>query len=180
MWQCLSLSLQEFQSHLYGIERQKKIAAFNAYVVSIAPLWNWKSSQTRSCKGSSATFQSHLYGIESRKHSGFRLPKSKFQSHLYGIESSVGWRLKRYAGVSIAPLWNWKSVQESWSSGETEFQSHLYGIERTMEALNPTQPRVSIAPLWNWKQKLMGHRTKRICFNRTFMELKVATNREYA
>ena len=54
-----------FQSHLYGIERQV-IPPFLCLVqVSIAPLWNWKSSATCSVQERLRAFQSHLYGIES-------------------------------------------------------------------------------------------------------------------
>ena len=54
--------------------------------------------------------------------------------------------------VSIAPLWNWKSVVGHVEQGT---------------------PRVSIAPLWNWKEELKAAEKRMYeCFNRTFMELK--------
>ena len=53
--------------------------------------------------------------------------------------------------VSIAPLWNWKSV-EPWEGLERgAFQSHLYGIERLLRFSSSAGMTVSIAPLWNWK-----------------------------
>ena len=75
--------------------------------------------------------------------------------------------------VSIAPLWNWKSV-EPWEGLERgAFQSHLYGIERLLRFSSSAGMTVSIAPLWNWKDG--GRSTKAVgvySFNRTFMELK--------
>ena len=119
-------------------------------------------------------FQSHLYGIERRNFYRWKEDEYTFQSHLYGIESgqNKGWHSGD--GVSIAPLWNWKTVEggdyqackgfnrtfmelkercghhrQRWRG---EFQSHLYGIERV--ALRRT------------RNGAKG-------FNRTFMELKV-------
>ena len=75
--------------------------------------------------------------------------------------------------VSIAPLWNWKSV-EPWEGLERgAFQSHLYGIERLLRFSSSAGMTVSIAPLWNWKTVNRMRIPKCLSFNRTFMELKV-------
>ena len=54
-----------FQSHLYGIESHvEHVAILSVKTVSIAPLWNWKTSGA-TIGLSLVPFQSHLYGIES-------------------------------------------------------------------------------------------------------------------
>ena len=59
--------MQEFQSHLYGIE--------SGHIIG-----SW---------GRKVAFQSHLYGIERRSVRRYHPKQTKFQSHLYGIERQV-------------------------------------------------------------------------------------------
>ena len=56
-----------------------------------------------------------------------------------------------------------------------QFQSHLYGIESCVSLLGCELGNVSIAPLWNWKWGFPCSPARLHGFNRTFMELKVAT-----
>ena len=102
-------------------------------MVSIAPLWNWKrwwpdrrrpvprfNRTFMELKGPffyrifiTLTFQSHLYGIESSKQMETYQHQPKFQSHLYGIESFNDVVSSTLITVSIAPLWNWKTIQSA-------------------------------------------------------------------
>ena len=166
-------AVEQFQSHLYGIERKDRILLkWCSGSVSIAPLWNWKVSGDATLSHD-VEFQSHLYGIES-KDIYFRAIRacvsiaplwnwkgtplkvepasSVFQSHLYGIESEV-YTIdnKQTIDVSIAPLWNWKFEIFCFWRRVLRFQSHLYGIESFNSFDCLKNNRVSIAPLWNWK-----------------------------
>ena len=161
---------KEFQSHLYGIESRDIVCAFCAYRVSIAPLWNWKFGRSL-LKYRCSCFNRTFMELKVLRPS-YLLTASRFQSHLYGIERSLLCRHKQEHKVSIAPLWNWKSIflrlskplqgfnrtfmelKESNKTFETnlrKFQSHLYGIESCCALRYFTTDLVSIAPLWNWK-----------------------------
>ena len=141
--------------------------------VSIAPLWNWKllSSQLSSI---TSCFNRTFMELKAYSIRLFFI-NNTFQSHLYGIESEKFGRLRGPAGVSIAPLWNWKTDPRNIASKEPGFnrtfmelkglmlklctptrwfQSHLYGIERTGRGRAHRSPWVSIAPLWNWKERV--------------------------
>ena len=97
----------KFQSHLYGIERELAEEFQNAWLVSIAPLWNWKLSVV--CKFStSLSFQSHLYGIE-RMVAILQQTRSGSFNRTF-MELKVRFMERAF---------NWAM-----------FQSHLYGIER--------------------------------------------------
>ena len=143
-------------------------------VVSIAPLWNWKSQSRmpvslsicfnrtfmelkgcpaaicgRGCQGFNRTFME----LKGRWYTS-RSRLSPFQSHLYGIESVN----KQIAIFDLAKfqshLYGIESIlyhARTWIA--TKFQSHLYGIERWWRARRSPALR---------------------CFNRTFMELKVS------
>ena len=125
-------------------------APYSPQIVSIAPLWNWKKSTVR--------IRTWLW---------------LFQSHLYGIERSSRVWSSPTMNVSIAPLWNWKCYIAKDNNHFAQFQSHLYGIESFMILHSFTYSFVSIAPLWNWKCHRPLLSLSPLCFNRTFMELKV-------
>ena len=100
----------------------------------------------------------------------------KFQSHLYGIERSGCSTMCATLPVSIAPLWNWKGRGALVPVVVLPFQSHLYGIESWWRAscrwwqcrFNRTFMELKVAS--RLQNTEVGTR-----FNRTFMELKVAT-----
>ena len=74
-----------FQSHLYGIERTKHLEQCCRYLVSIAPLWNWKK-MTPFTFFSSQSFNRTFMELKVRYPLMVRF-SILFQSHLYGIES---------------------------------------------------------------------------------------------
>ena len=95
-------------------------------------------------------FQSHLYGIESILYHARGSPQS-FNRTFMELKDGGEPDAPLPYDVSIAPLWNWKSV-EPWEGLERgAFQSHLYGIERPLTEWESQNAWVSIAPLWNWK-----------------------------
>ena len=140
-------------------------------------------------------FQSHLYGIESILYHARTWIATKFQSHLYGIERwwrarrspalrcfnrtfmelKVSWAVRRAGkrSVSIAPLWNWKTVNRMRIPKCLSFNRTFMELK----VRNGVKPRyclaVSIAPLWNWKPIRGASVGAFESFNRTFMELKV-------
>ena len=117
-------------------------------------------------------FQSHLYGIESILYHARGSPQS-FNRTFMELKDGGEPDAPLPYDVSIAPLWNWKSV-EPWEGLERgAFQSHLYGIERLLRFSSSAGMTVSIAPLWNWKTVNRMRIPKCLSFNRTFMELKV-------
>ena len=162
-----------FQSHLYGIESSiVRSKLLDTISVSIAPLWNWKQPTVTN---------SWIYLCFNRTFMELKemvsynlLRRFKFQSHLYGIESLSDVKVSDIPFVSIAPLWNWKTVLmpilmpvigfnrtfmelKVWMllrllALVIKFQSHLYGIESCLlMAYHINLKNVSIAPLWNWK-----------------------------
>ena len=212
-WSRHTRNAQTFQSHLYGIESKFKNQKGDTVEVSIAPLWNWKSTtadQSASVRRFNRTFMELKvrWTLSATHH-------RRFQSHLYGIERCCRDPLSSPSHVSIAPLWNWKSVvpgavkkDEGFNRTFMElkvttlamaqggdcfnrtfmelkgaprpgvtlsswFQSHLYGIESERHFWTILGNIVSIAPLWNWKCGCSWNELCRLCFNRTFMELKV-------
>ena len=118
-------------------------------IVSIAPLWNWKT------------------GLRERPNS-----ISGFQSHLYGIESSIGSSSSTRNFVSIAPLWNWKFVVSSGYRCEARFNRTFMELKVAPCSMELHAKTVSIAPLWNWKPRYRLYSELASGFNRTFMELK--------
>ena len=124
-------------------------------------------------------FQSHLYGIESAVSVLLvRLPNRfnrtfmelkvngigslvggifQFQSHLYGIESTILLQLSLMLLTFQSHLYGIESLFPWGVIIGVEFQSHLYGIESSERIDAPTTG---------------------LCFNRTFMELKVPCDPE--
>ena len=139
--------------------------------VSIAPLWNWKPWRPgRSCYP--RRFNRTFMELKDCKSAPI-IPGLKFQSHLYGIESGKRDAHTGIIRVSIAPLWNWKTVV-------SKVLSRRFGFNRTFMELKGVSylilcvfSVVSIAPLWNWKPYTFNEPLAEIGFNRTFMELKV-------
>ena len=165
----------QFQSHLYGIERASLTITWTPCPVSIAPLWNWKQPRSTASymgNGFNRTFMELKDCSECT-----RTRTQAFQSHLYGIESIKGHTSNGKHGVSIAPLWNWKRKSTLGLIVKRLFQSHLYGIESENAASGQRTEIVSIAPLWNWKCVPRPLCARPLCFNRTFMELKVSVIR---
>ena len=146
-------------------------------VVSIAPLWNWKM-MVKIQFGKKRKFQSHLYGIErcicsrisfllfcfNRTFMELKvwmllrlLALVMFQSHLYGIESTILLQLSLMLLTFQSHLYGIESLFPWGVIIGVEFQSHLYGIESSERIDAPTTG---------------------LCFNRTFMELKVPCDPE--
>ena len=119
--------------------------------VSIAPLWNWKM-KTLLCELLEAVFQSHLYGIERKVTHDCKQEAERFNRTFMELKVGTHPRASLACSVSIAPLWNWKLLVADECSHVFVFQSHLYGIE---SAFAPCARKTTL------------------CFNRTFMELKV-------
>ena len=103
----------------------------------------------------SSLFQSHLYGIESHDTDRTFCIIHRFNRTFMELKDCCSNSAMRASLVSIAPLWNWKSIRKG---------------------LNNLDWCVSIAPLWNWKAIVRGENFRLSCFNRTFMELKVFFN----
>ena len=75
-----------FQSHLYGIESALTFAWNFMSLVSIAPLWNWKSYKAKA-RCTTSSFNRTFMELKA-KGTGRIWQHHQFQSHLYGIESS--------------------------------------------------------------------------------------------
>ena len=120
----------KFQSHLYGIERVVMQFYMHRKLVSIAPLWNWKYRDLDVFELLNS-FNRTFMELKGAPRPGVTLSSCRFQSHLYGIESDAVCAHRQGGGVSIAPLWNWKTWSLETSTTARRFQSHLYGIEST-------------------------------------------------
>ena len=98
-------------------------------------------------------------------------------------------------GVLIVPLWNWNYGWHRRVLGGTGFNRTFMELKSTSDistlkkkvevlivplwnwnystlSLFSLLINVLIVPLWNWNDEESNKLSKRVCFNRTFMELK--------
>ena len=102
--------------------------------------------------------------------------------------------------VLLVPLWNWniytdgenhaaicftrtfmelKLECDKFKENKEEFYSYLYGIETHLYNAFLLFQVVLLVPLWNWNFGSTPMKTSWICFTRTFMELKLETDKAF-
>ena len=119
--------------------------------VSIAPLWNWKKTSTL-LDGQNSSFNRTFMELKVGLLALEIVKAIRFNRTFMELKAANVNYQQALENVSIAPLWNWKMRILGWL---------------------PRYWSVSIAPLWNWKLTKPSKVDMDVCFNRTFMELKV-------